>query len=167
MAKFKPAQLTMGPVFIFMLLCFVPHALGGFHLFTRYQRSGTWSCERRQTCSCKFDVEWRMGAVPAQNYNCNAFMNDAYFPQLIEAGASWNTHFPGICGSKAVDMYIVNGGNNLEVWESGANPGKLLAKCYKQNANTITCGNPGDPLCPTGKTEVHDVWVCAETNLCS
>jgi len=79
------------------------------------------------------------------------------FPLKIEAGSSWNTtNFPGICGSKAVDMYVMDGGNNLEVWEHNASPGKLLAKCYRQTDVTIPCGNPGGPLCPTGKTEVHD-----------
>jgi hypothetical protein len=75
---------------IFTLFWRVPYA-SGFHL-----RNGTWSCE---TCSCKFEVEWPLGAVPAPDYSWRLHER-LLFPQIIEAGSGWNTNFPSICGWK-------------------------------------------------------------------
>ncbi|KAL0934863.1 uncharacterized protein CTRU02_209454 [Colletotrichum truncatum] len=134
-----------------------------FHVFTRYQRVADQECNKRTgVCYCKPVVEWRVGVVPSSQYNCDAFRDDKWFQRTWGNGQSWEgLSYPTICGSKPVDMYPRNGG--LEIYEHNANPGKILAKCYRQSPNTIDCTKRF--MC-AGETKVNDVWVCADTQLC-
>ena len=66
-------------------------------------------------------------------------------------------------------MYTTDDGG-LDVWQHGAPyPGNRLARCYKQTngGNGVECGTNGDPTCYNGQTTAHDVFVYADTNLCS
>ncbi|KPM40051.1 hypothetical protein AK830_g6515 [Neonectria ditissima] len=153
-----------------LLLCLtalVPSASAGFHLFLRYQNLCDIECNKKtDVCWPKHYVEWRVGAVPSSQYNCNAFKDDRNFPNVLPQSGqdfNWNGYnFPGICGTGSVDFWQTNNGQTLEVWVHNANPGQKVATCYKQQGNSIDCGRQSCYV-----TEVHDVWVCADTKLCS
>ncbi|KAH6996067.1 hypothetical protein BKA56DRAFT_666329 [Ilyonectria sp. MPI-CAGE-AT-0026] len=144
----------------------IPSVSAGFHLFLRYQNLCDVECNKKSgVCWPKHFVEWRVGAVPSSQYGCDAFRDDRNFPHVLPQFGqefSWNGYnHPGICGTASVDFWVTNNGENLEVWIHGANPGQKVATCYKQHGDRIDCGRDS---CYT--TQVNDVWVCAETDLC-
>ncbi|KAH7138194.1 hypothetical protein B0J11DRAFT_513784 [Dendryphion nanum] len=154
-------------IYLLSLLTILPMASANFHLFTRYTNYCDTECNKKSGVCYPLHVpEWRVGAVPSNNYNCNSFKNDKYFPSVLgQYGQdfAWNGYqnFPDICGSGRVDFWVTNNGQTLEVWKHAANPGVKVASCYRQSGDEINCG---DKSCAV--TKVHDAWVCADTNLC-
>ncbi|KAK1831663.1 hypothetical protein QBC39DRAFT_330489 [Podospora conica] len=101
--------------------------------------------------------------VPSNQYNCNVARNPAYFEGPTRASdIRHGTVIKGQCGAKSINLYPVNNGRELEVWEAN---GRMYGKCYRQGSgHTIRCDGSGAAQCagqnvPCAIT-LKGVWVC-------